>query len=192
MEKLIQYLRALEVAEFFGSVTILFKGGKVTATEELARKTGAKGTGPIAVTVKVGRKDPYLDRNPDLAQDVALGAVLDEEIKALRAKQDEVKERIRGYVEGLDTDAGTVRIGTEANGVPVEAKVTSRSTAKIEDVDGLKGYLGARFDDLVKTKVEHKPTAMLVEIAVAGEEDVREYLKVIRPAATVVFEKPEK
>ncbi|MDW8399833.1 MAG: hypothetical protein RMK90_14865 [Acetobacteraceae bacterium] len=89
------------------------------------------------------------------------GWALKGQIEALEAQLRAVNERL---IEAHGAGATLIATGV------CRATITARESVSIEDAERLKGVLGFRFSDLVRTQVSYKPEGRLLEMAADGDE----------------------
>lgn len=86
----------------------------------------------------------------------------------IKRQMDELKARLDA-INGRLIEAHGTGCALVVSGL-CRASLVERESVRIEDAERLKGVLGFRFTDLVRTEVIYKPEQKLIEMAVNADE----------------------
>lgn len=93
----------------------------------------------------------------------------------VKRQMEALKEKLEAINAGLIEAHGT-GVALVVTGI-CRASLATRETVKVADAEKLKGVLGFRFTDLVKTEVAYKATERLVEMSCDGDEPLAPSLR---------------
>lgn len=135
------------------------------AKKEQETATVAKDGLPAGVKIVDGQE---MALDAATIRQVMAGWEVKRQMEALKEKLEAIHAEL---IEAHGTGCALVVTGI------CRASLAARETVKVSDAEKLKGVLGFRFTDLVKTEVSYKPTERLVEMSCDGDEPLAPSLR---------------